>query len=487
MSVAPDEPTRSFATQAQRVDELAIQVRIFEAMFNDPGLARLRRRLPHHPAVRRLDHLELLRTGEPIPAGNELDPILSMAIMQMDRSTWASEPTSTPYWEHLVPDPAQRLQVAKRIGDPDQFEDVLSELFFWGWLRDKGLDADLREDEGMPDIRITLPAKQTWAEVKRLHAGTPATSARRVLKKASHQLHRTGDKDAGPLFLYVERERDTAVFDDKLPIEIAAVVDEVERVLQSGFNTHVCQVVVVWDDVMVLGSPPARSLFAVRRRSVVLAHRTPAEIPVLLPTQLDVGSTFVTWWTYQQRSESQPEQNRGDESAVGGHSVVTDAFRDANAFEGGIRRTHALGVQAAADGSWEADLGGASVVLVTKRIDASARPHVVLLIGYSLGGKPMELSAGFRLHGTDAELEELTSDPLAAFQTLIDRFGLRVRAGDMVGTFIPFATSTGDLRIEVIDGSDGTVSCFFRRVAGVAEASWIFAIDHVRYRESVKS
>ena len=99
----------------------------------------------------------------------------------------------------------------------------------------------------------------------------------------------------------------------------------------------------------------------------------------------------------------------------------------------------------------------------------------------------MELSAGYRLHGTEAELEAIAPDPLAPFQTLLDRFGLRVRVGDMVGTFIPLARSTGDLGIDVLDGSDGTVSCFVGRVAGVAEASWVFAIDHLRYREGLRT
>ena len=418
VSVDPDEPTLRLRTQAERVDELGTQVRILEALFDDPGLARLRRRSPNHPAVRRLDHLERLRTAAPIPAGQELDPILSMAIMQMDRSTWASEPTSTSYWEQVIPDPAQRLQVARRIPSADQFDDVLSELFFWGWLRDQGLGADLREEEGLPDIRISLAASETWAEIKRLHAGTPATSVRRVMKQASRQMRRIGESNAGPLFLYVERNQDAAVFDDVLPTEIAGIVDEVERVLQSGFDTHVCQVIVVWDDVMILGSPPARSLFAVRRRSILLAHRAPAEAPVLLETQLDVGRTFVAWWTYQPQEEASGEPNRAEHSTNERVALVTDAFRDANAFEGGIRRTHALGVLAAADGYWETDLGETSAILVTKRIDVAARPQVVLLIGYSLGGNPLQLSAGYRLYGSDSELEAIAASPLVAFQVL---------------------------------------------------------------------
>jgi hypothetical protein len=128
------------------------------------------------------------------------------------------------------------------------------------------------------------------------------------------------------------------------------------------------------------------------------------------------------------------------------------------------------------------------MVLVTKRTERP-RPHVILLIAAQAGGKPMAVTSGYRLYGSDAEVDALKTDPRQALDELIRRFGREFSINGSPPTkFIE--TRHVDAPDITIDGggNEVTVSSWVRKLPGGGwDASYVWAIDEARYRAALSS
>ena len=93
--------------------ELRVQLSILEAMFEPATLERLRKRRPNHPALVRSAAIRTLLAKQQSAA-----LLREMAVMTIDRQTWAqASPTSGDYWT-CIPDPDVRAYVKRNIEDP---------------------------------------------------------------------------------------------------------------------------------------------------------------------------------------------------------------------------------------------------------------------------------------------------------------------------------------------------------------------------------
>lgn len=480
-AVIIEPPSFKLSGQTEIRTELTVQIELLATMFNDPGLTALRRRNPGHPAVTRHDSLVALRDASTSPDTEHL-LVTQLAGAFMDRTTWVPDPTVRPFWEASVPDDAQRVQVLARMLHPEQFDDVMLELYVWGRFKTENLAASLQENEGEPDIRIAHPNGEVWTEVKRIHLGSSQGRARAVIAKSNSQIKTVSPGRAGILYMFIETNVAAAAFDDAVPGDVAPFLAEVRRSLGSKDDKHVGQVIVAWDDVMAIGQSPDPTMYVVRRRAHVVSHAHAVSEPVLSDDQLTLGQSFVTWISYRPAVRTERMN-----AIVSDGLVISEQFRQRNAWSGGIRPIHARGVLERPDGWQETPIGEMKVVLVTRRIDLGRNPNVTLLMGTRGLDGELTLADGYRLRGSEAELEAMKSTPAMAFGELLRRFGIRVRVGDQHGLFLRLAEAGAPQPIEIAadENVPFSVSAFVRSQPGRWEASWVFAIDDGRYRAAV--
>ena len=480
-----DAPLKRFGAPTEIVAELASQVALLEAMFSDPGLADLRRRHIGHPAVRRYDNL---LAGREIPYNEDSERTRLQDLSQglLDRMTWAQNPGVRPFWTNTVLDADQALQVEHRIYDPKQYDDTTLELFVWGALRSDGVAAQLQERDGEPDIHIPGAPEEGWLEIKRIHLGSVPSRARQVLKKANSQIRRVSPTGAGAAYLFIETTADAAAFDDAIPADVGRYVDEIRRTLGSSVNKHLAQVVIGWDDFMVIGHLPDPVMYAVRRRALVLNRANPLAPPPAIDWVRALGFTSVTWIRPAGSSAGRPA------ALVTDNLVISALFQDRNDWVGGIRASHARRVLESPDGVVEVPLTseGMSVVLATKRIDMTEPPHVMLLIGFRRQDEPLTLSDGFRLKGSGAELEAWRVDPSIALDELLRRYGLPVSVGSGPAQLFHLhceGSRPPTLSFPGTDDSQFAIAFFAKSSLGLWEVDWVYAIDDAAYRASYEA
>jgi hypothetical protein len=384
-----------------------------------------------------------------------------------------------------------RAQIEARVRDPKQFPDVLAELYFWGWLRQQGFDAHLREREGHPDIHVTSPL-DFWAEVKRIQSDSSPNRVRRVIGKANKQIKTSHPTGMGIGFIHVARQRVQPATSDSIPPDVQSFVDEVERELGGKQSRSVAHVVVSWDEVMVLGDyPEGAAVYAFRRRSLVVCHRFPRSDPPLELDCLNVGQTQMLMVEYPGTSA------RGSdipESSVDATEVqFTDLFIDQNTFEHGVRRRQALDILRSPAGLAVFTFNELNVILASKQVHPS---YLTLVLADRSSNGPLQVSAAYRVYGTPDELQAMAADPFRAFLTLLRRYGSIVQVGTRAGRFLPesFVRLTPGESIPYIaakDCSSNILIFYFTRIEAtptpIAHVVWAFALRTGDYRRALQA
>jgi len=269
-------------------DLIGNHIEILERMFADDHLDSLRSQVPAHPAVRTYDYLSAAAENR-FRWEDAREIARAILTMTIDGATWARPPTSSDFWS-LIEDTRARDLVRSRIWNPEAFGDVVAELFYLGWLKTEGFDAELVEREGLPDIRVRTDRRNLWAEVKRVRIGTKASSIRKKLAKANQQIKNADPKGAGIVFVSLARP-DGASGSDEVPGDMQRYVDEVERQLASGYTRSIAQAIVTFDDWLEPTERPGAKVFFSRRRSIVVNHPTPRLKLDLPDGAMNVGLT----------------------------------------------------------------------------------------------------------------------------------------------------------------------------------------------------
>src|SRR5438309_935644 len=203
--------------------ELRSQAAILEGMFQDPALQALRRRYPKHPAVERYDLLRAFLEGGRIAFSKELALLRAMAAMMFDRSTWATTPPQDDYWS-FVTDPAQRARAKELAKDPNQFGDLMAEVFVWGLLVSAGIRTRWVEQPGLPDLALAVgSADDLWADVKHIRLGSAVDRIQDHIAKANRQI-KAASARAGLVFIHIDRQPERAALDDRTPSDVRSFV-----------------------------------------------------------------------------------------------------------------------------------------------------------------------------------------------------------------------------------------------------------------------
>jgi hypothetical protein len=252
-------------------------LRVLEALFKDPLLALLRQRTQGHPAVRWFDTLQRLTESLTFDFRAGLDPLVEVAAALLDcLDIREIDPSLT--WE-LLAEPEAIRQIRTRLDDPDKFLDQYAVVRCWSLLSGIGLKARLVEYPGFPDICADLSNRELWVEVKRLRLGTHISRVRKVISKANKQLRNACSGYAGVIYLEVSLPIKVRDLSDPIPVEISNCIAEVSREFGSGQSCHAARVVLSWDEITILGQPPAFTMVVSRRRTICLNHPNPVSAP----------------------------------------------------------------------------------------------------------------------------------------------------------------------------------------------------------------
>lgn len=190
----------------------------------------------------------------------------------------------------LESDPGIRKFLSSRLPKTDMCEDVLAELHYWGWLKARGFEVLLTEDEGMPDIFASGHKINLHVEVKAIHGSASSDRIRKVIEKANKQIKRTNEQVGICVIRYVDAIA-TDCEQTSLPPPIQRVVDCASSVMNSSNYKNVSKTVIYWDEYMTRGTPPGWMLLFGIRRSYIVEHMN-ARYPILLSKELMPAATF---------------------------------------------------------------------------------------------------------------------------------------------------------------------------------------------------
>ena len=265
--------------------------RRIEQMFEDPQLMELRLTRPAHPAVARYDAVERLRREQGSLTEHDLDALIEAQRQLLDTTTWVPRSVDDDVWSVLA-DPQARERTIAALRHEQQYEDVLAELYFFGWLLENGFRAERTEEApGLSDLVIDRGAdSEVRADVKRIHADSGPRSLAAVVRKANKQIKRSDPPGGGIAFISLGMPIRRAPADDAIPSEVEAHLTELRDAMRTD-NSSVSCAVVTWEDFLTVGKSEAPVLVVVRRRAEVVEHARPRHQLAIASSELRAQGT----------------------------------------------------------------------------------------------------------------------------------------------------------------------------------------------------
>jgi hypothetical protein len=465
-------------------------MRALEVLFDDVELRKLRARFPNHPAVVRYDVMrQFLSKSLALSYPDETAVVLQIGSIILDVVSYDEPPDQA--IARLEPEVLRQLRL--RVADPNQFADQIAVLSCWSMLRSKDIPARVIEQEGLPDIEVPFAEsnRSHWIEAKRLRIGKKSEQTRSVISYANKQIKRGGD-GVGSVYLHVERPQERVVFDDRVPAAVQSYIDHANRELHSGFSRSVAEVIVAWDDYMLLGTPPARTTYFLRRRTKVLLHAAPRAKSLLQGDALEMGRTVmlpIEW------SSSRGAATRvlATQPIQVGTTTVTELFRKECEIPGYVRSVHVIEALSSPDQITRYDIGGSVVILATRRIAQGAEPYTLLILAAERLAGQTEIYLGLRVY-FDLNYDGNDLTPWTAFEAFLRRYGFPIWVGNQSGLFIPAARveATQAAETEIVRGAPPPnepvcLNAMMRRdAAGSTDVSWAFGFLTGRYGADVR-
>jgi len=210
----------------------------------------------------------------------------------------------------LYGDKAVKKKIYSRITNPEQYEDLMVELYVGAYHKTKNRVVNPLEKEGYPDLRIDIPNVNipVFIECKRLMTRS-RNRLQEVIKKANKQI-KEAIKDIGhPLYGVIVLDVSTPVAagqveNDDLSNELQEIINTIQNALSGQKNRSVGTAIVVWDDYMIMGKPPDGTLVVFRRRYKRISH-THENITLVIPEKLPLfeGYTTTQWLNWVPRKQ----------------------------------------------------------------------------------------------------------------------------------------------------------------------------------------
>jgi hypothetical protein len=258
----------------------------------------------NHPLVATVEHLKEMRDLGIVPGFGlhigRVGPDIAHVEPKVHKTlrTFFSLGMDSMYWlgprgayiPLLKSDPRVRKFLSSRLPNADTCEDVLAELHYWGWLKARGFEATLTEDEGLPDIFAQGHNVSLHAEIKAIHESSGSDRVRKVIQKANKQIKRANGQKGICVIRYIEAIPTDCELQD-IPRQVQDIIDCASSAMSSNNYKSVSKTIVYWDEYTTRGRPPGWMLAMGVRRSHAIDHAN-ARHPIALSKELSPLATF---------------------------------------------------------------------------------------------------------------------------------------------------------------------------------------------------
>jgi len=168
-------------------------------------------------------------------------------------------------------------KIKQKFPDLQHFQDIMVELYMGAWHITKGNIVTPLEKEGLPDLMVNFPnvSETLYIECKNLHTKDKRRIAD-VICKANNQLENTKKHCYDCLAIDATIPISAGyVQDDSLPSVASEIIEEIQSLLSGNEYRAIGSAVLIWDDFMILGTPPQKVAIAYRRRCHRIDHKNP--------------------------------------------------------------------------------------------------------------------------------------------------------------------------------------------------------------------
>lgn len=384
----------------------------------------------------------------------------------------------------LYGDEAVQRKIRSRITNPEQFEDLMVELYVGAWHKTKSYAIDPIEKEGYPDLKVEIPNINipVFIECKHLWTGSK-NNLQDAIKKANKQIKRAAKEIELPSYGAVILDVSVPVAadqveNDNLSDKLLRIVDAVQSALSGEKNRSVGAAIIVWDDYMLMGKPPDSTLVAFRRRYKRISRRNP-NLPVPENLPLFEGYTIPYWLHWTPRKLSIKEY------------VFSELFKKECQDKFKISQTEVLKVIQKSDKTESVIFNGQKELIFFLRFIPSEQDFYMLVCA-ERGLQSLGIYWAFKIFADLCKEIHLLS-PIQLLARFADAYGLPITIGSLTSKFI-FAH-----RIEV-SSSDPTrlisiynpenyslMNCLLLKVSQkdrtsfIADCALMFCIDTTRY------
>jgi len=390
----------------------------------------------------------------------------------------------------LYGDETVQKKIRSRITDPNQFEDLMVELYVAAWHKTKNHTIELIEKDGYPDLKIEIPAMNipVFIECKHLWTGSK-NRIQKVIKKANNQIKKavkeTGITSYGAVILDVSIPVAAGqVENDNLPDKLREMVNVVQSALSGKKNRSVGAAIIVWDDYMQIGNPPDRTMLAYRRRYKRVSHTSPnLPIPENLPLFEGYTATYTLHWAPRKlplRKYIFPELFKKE---------CQDKFK--------ISQAEVLKTIQKSDKTESVIFNGQKELIFFLRFISSERDYYILVCA-ERRLQSLVVYWAFKIFADLCDDIHLLS-PIQLLARFADAYGLPITIGDLTSKFI-FAhrveVSSSDLTslISIHNPENHSfMNCLLLKVSRkdrstfIADCALMFCIDTTRYINWISS
>lgn len=447
-------------------------------MFGRQGVEPLRRLGEPHPAIGQVDTLRAFGVGGGVPRGREIEMLGEMAVMQIDQRMWPAPASPDDPWSFL-PSEKLRNEMKRRLREPGSYGDTLAELYVWAYLRDRGFDVALTDEEGTADLAIQRGDATAYGDVKRVRLGSSHNAVGNAITKANRQVKKSsGDERAGVAFIHVERPLERVALDQRVPADIEPFLEEVRAELAGTDNSSIAAAIVFWDDILIVDGENGDAGYFFRRRASVIRHANPKSELALDVNELQPMAWFGAGVRWRELSDVERASLPDPKPRSRGTITATPVYQQMNDAPAGIRVGHAIELFANPD---KLTAMPGDVVLATRYVETGS--YLLLGIGRARN-EGIEITMAFRLYEAAPNL-----DPESTLLLLLDRYGLPARVGTEVAllhTTVPAPSG------QLVSIDDPPEEGFIHAVAQMGSTRpetlhCVFGIDAAKYRAAARA
>jgi len=383
---------------------------------------------------------------------------------------------------NLYGDEVTQKKIRSRITNPEQFEDLIVELYVAAWHKTKNHTIEPIEKEGYPDLNIEIPNVTIPVFIECKHLWTSSKNRLQgAIKKANKQIKKAAEEIKIPSYGAVILDVSFPVVarqveNDNLSDELQEMIEVVQSALSGEKNLSVGAAIVVWDDYMISGNPPNSTLVAFRRRYKRVLHKNVA-IPENLP--LFEGYTTTYWLHWAPRKQPIKEY------------VFSNLFKEECQDKFHISQTDVIEAIQKCDKTESVIFNGQKEIIFFLRHPPSEREFYMIICA-ERRTQSLIIYWAFKI-STDLCQEIHLLSPIQFLARFADTYGLSVTIGDLTSKFI-FAhrilvSSPDSTRLINIHNPENHsfMNCLLLKVSQkdrtsfIADCAFVFCIDTTRY------